>query len=120
MILLYDIVKHKTNVRGYWKDGKKLYKDNIQILKIEKNNQLQFNYAVKVLFNEKAQECIFYKMGNFAFIQDNQGNTEVLKKVMRFYYYELKPSIIKNLLKKYNGLTVFKRDKIYMIETWSA
>lgn len=119
MIILYDIVKHKTNVRGYWKEGKTLFKDNIQILAIQKAEQLRFNYAVKVLFEDKKQEAIFYKIGDIAFIQDKLGNVEILKTCQRFYFEKLKPSIFKRLLKENNGFTVYNRKTYFMIETWT-
>ena len=119
MIILYDIVKHKTDIRGYWKEGNKLFCDNIQILAIQKSEELRFNYAVKVLFEEKKQEAIFYTIGDIAFIQDKLGNVEVLKNVKRFYFYHIRPSIFKALLKEYNGFTVYKRKNLFVIEVWT-
>jgi hypothetical protein len=119
MIILYDIVKHKTDIRGYWKEGNKLFCDNIQILAIQKSEELRFNYAVKVLFEDKKQQEIFYKIGNIAFIQDKLGNVEVLKTCQRFYFKNLKPSTFKKLLKENGGFTVYKRKNLFMIETWT-
>jgi len=120
MINLYDVVKHKTDIIGFWKEGKVIYKDYIQILEIEKENQLRFNYAIQTLFKEKNQLAIFYKIGNFAFIQDRLGNVEILKNVKRLYYTKLKPTIFKKLLKEYNGFTLHKRENIFMFEIWQA
>jgi hypothetical protein len=88
-------------------------------LAIQKSEELRFNYAVKVLFEDKKQQAIFYKIGDIAFIQDKLGNVEVLKNVKRFYFYHIRPSIFKALLKEYNGFTVYKRETYFLVETWT-
>jgi hypothetical protein len=120
MIILYDIVNHKTDIRGFWQEGKTLFKDNIQILAIQKSECLRFNFAVQVLFEDKKQNAIFYKIADNAFIQDKLGNVEILKTCERFYFEKLKPSTFKKLLKENGGFTVYKRKTYFMIELWKT
>jgi hypothetical protein len=118
MIILYDIVEHKTDIKGFWKEENILFKDNI-ILK-ESYADYKFLREKRKLFIEKNQIAVFYKEGDFAFIESKEGKIEKLTNVKRFYFEKLRPSQFKALLKKYNGFTVYKRKNYFMIEIWES
>lgn len=117
-MILFDIVKEKTDIRGYWKQGKTLFKDNIVLLDFE--NPLIIESIKEKLFTFKNQLAIFFKEGDKAYIESNIGNVQELAKVTRLYFEKITPSLFKKLLKEYNGFTVYKRKSYYMLEIWEA
>lgn len=82
MYKLYDVVKYKTGITGYWLDNNKMYFDNINILNIANKHTL--NVYKRVLFGNKKQETIFYIKDNIAYIEDKQGNITILKHCIRY------------------------------------
>ena len=114
---LHDIVKHKTNIRGYWLDNGKVYKDNIEVKEIYSYNNL--NVSIKKLFVIKKQLAVFYKRFNKAYIEYNDNSIDELKTCIVINVKKLSAKHIQNLLFKHNGLTIFKNKYDYTIEIWS-
>jgi hypothetical protein len=112
---LFNTVKHKTNIRGYWlADNGKLYKDNISLLHLNNDNIEDVKFD---LFN-RGELSIFYKDNLCAIIEDVQGKrTHLYNKTILKYKY-IRPSLFKALLKDYKGFTVYKHKGYYLIEIW--
>jgi len=117
MYTLFNIVKHKTNIRGYWlSDTGKLYKDNISLLYLNNDNIEDVKFD---LFN-RWELSIFYKDNYCAIIEDAQGKRTYLynQKLLRFK--KISTGLFKALLKAYKGFTVYKYKGYYSIEIWQA
>lgn len=116
MIKYFDILQHKSNIRGYWKDKGKLYIDNIQIRQSKDlTRRIKF-----YLFNYKKQLAIFYLKEGKAFILDNKGNKTILKTNIKIKVKHIKTSFFKELLRKYNGFTVYKNKASFTFDIWQA
>ena len=114
---LFNIVKHKTDIRGYWlSDTGKLYKDNISLLYLDNDNIEDVKFD---LFN-RGELSIFYKDNLCAIIEDAQGERTHLynQKLLRFK--KISAGLFKRLLKDYKGFTVYKHKGYYLIEVWQA
>ena len=112
---LFNTVKHKTDIRGYWlSDNGKLYKDNITLIYPD-NESLE---DVKLDIFNQGELAIFYKIGDTAIIEDTQGKRIYLQHKTLLRYEHLRPSIFKALLKDYKGFTVYKYSGYYLIEIW--
>jgi len=111
---IFDIVKHKTDIKGFWKDDKgKLYKDNISLLYLNNNiEDVKFD-----LFN-RGVLSVFYKDNLCAIIEDAQGKRTYLynQKLLRFKH--ISAGLFKALLKDYKSFTVYKNKGYYLIEIW--
>ena len=117
MYILYKVVKHKTDIRGYWIDSQgKLYKDNITLK--EYHNKIVLDSDIKLFL--RSQKAIFYKEGQRAYIIDKAGFIEVLSHRIILKRTRLYISEIKRLLLEYKGLTIFKRSGSFDIEVWEA
>jgi hypothetical protein len=105
--------KFKTQVRGLWRNDKgELYYDYITQVKIEKSD-------LQGLKDRLRQERIFYTEGVKGFIWYNQNRIDTFK-WYEFIAYDktfrgLKDKI-KELLKRYGGLTIYIKDNQYLIE----
>jgi len=114
---LFNIVKHKTDIRGFWlSDNGKLYKDNISLLYLNNDNIEDVKFD---LFN-RGELSIFYKDNLCAIIEDRQGKRTYLYKKTILRYEYIRPSLFKALLKDYKGFTVYKDNGYYYIEIWQA
>ena len=118
MYKLYDIVKHKTSIKGFWLNKGKVYIDNINIIFC--NGNYSFNGYKHILFEQKQQEAIFYIKNNQAYIENKQGNLTILKHRICYREPSLKCSYIKELLKQHGGLTIYRKANHYIIEIWRA
>lgn len=118
---LFNIVKYKTNIRGYWIDKGKLYIDNVKCIEYFAINTLSFLAHKRQLFLS-GQKCVFYKdIYNQGVLEYPNGTWEVLKKRKQIIY-TCKPCQldIELLLKKYEGLTIYKIDTgQYLIEIYT-
>ncbi len=117
MIKIHDIVKHRSDVRGYWLDNGKVYHDNIEVKEINSYNNL--NVSIKKLFVIKNQIAVFYKKFNKAYIEYQNGHIIELKTCIIINVKKLSKEHIKTLLFKHGGLTIFKNKYDYTIEIWN-
>jgi hypothetical protein len=121
MIELYNIVNHKTNVKGYWKDNNKIYKDYIEV---KKYNSIG-NHFLKLkneLFKDKKQIAIFYidynlSINGIAKIENNSRITYIKNNAIEVKV-KLSCKYIQSLINKYGGLTIFKNKDNYIISVW--
>jgi hypothetical protein len=118
---LFNIVKHKTNIRGYWlADNGKLYKDNISLLYLDNDNLED----VKLDLFNRGELSIFYKDNHCAIIEDAQGKRIRLysKQLLQVKKTAKLKSIFNKLLKAYKGFTLYKNEDktYYTIEIWQA
>lgn len=128
MYILYEVNNSKkSHIKGYWinKDNK-LYIDNIHI-------RYSYKYPKKkidTLLYKKEEECIFIKEQKRkfisdipiikAFIVDKNNKIELNTCIIKQYsIYEDIDNIIIDLLKQYDGITVFYIDNKVIIEIWS-
>jgi hypothetical protein len=113
--ILFNTVKHKTGIRGFWlSDNGKLYKDNISLLYLNNDNIED----VKLDLFNRGELSVFYKIGDNAIIEDSQGTRQYLNTKTLLKHKYIKPSLFKALLKKYKGFTVYKNKGYYLIEIW--
>jgi len=114
-IEVYTPCSFETNIKGYWLDNDgKLYIDNILIQKV---NELQYQTIKKNLYN-KGEKAIFYIQNEKAYIENLKG-IETLTKKQTFKTCMLTDTVIKMLCKEYNGITVFKNNDDFIVETWT-
>lgn len=116
-IYLYNVVKQKTNVLGYWKEGNKIYIDYIEIKKHNKNT---IKKAKKDLFLQ-GEKAVFYKIGNKAYIENQQGKIDILNNRIECKRKKSYKNIetIKTILKQYSGCTVYNKKDSVLIEVYT-
>lgn len=115
---LYNTVKHQTNILGYWKQGKKVYIDNINVVKY--SNKKAFRIAKKILFNE-GEQAVFYRYGNKGIIESKDGKKTLLNKRIESKHKKSFDNVrlIKEFLNKYGGLTVYNKKGYILIEVYT-
>jgi len=112
---LYNPVKYKTGVRGYWlADNGKLYKDNISLLYLNNDNIEDVKLD---LFNQ-GELSVFYKDNLCAVIENAQGIRTYLYNQKLLKFKHISAGLFKALLKDYKGFTVYKNKGYYLIEIW--
>lgn len=121
--LYYVDNNKKSYIKGLWKDKNKLYHDNIYIKSYRHIQDLKKDIDKLFLLGEKT---IFYntRIGVYpdftftGYIVDNKGNKKILYN--RYFIKRKKISIteIKNLLKNYGGLTIYKHKNYSYIEVY--
>jgi len=112
---LFNIVKHKTDIRGYWlTDNGKLYKDNISRLYLNNDNIED----VKLDLFNRGELSVFYKDNLCAMIEDAQGKRTYLYNQKLLRIKKISAGLFKALLKDYKGFTVYKNKGYYLIEVW--
>lgn len=112
--ILYQVIKEKTNIRGYWKDANgKLYRDNIKLVSYNRD-------AVKALF-ENGELAVLYTNNTNAIIEDADGSVSKLKNNKTFHVEKISVKLFKKILETANGFTVYKNKTFndYTIEIWS-
>ena len=123
MYILYKVVKHKTDIRGYWLDNEgKIYKDSITLIRYKTRSGLYRGITRLFKTGEKA---VFYKevvlpydKGNRAYIIDRTGKIDVLSHRIELSRAILLSQEVKDLLARYKGLTIFKKSSGFTIELW--
>lgn len=116
MNTLFKVVKHKTDIKGFWKDDKgKIYIDNIKTIPIKSEGQ--FQYESDILF-KLGELAIFYILGDNAFVKDKEGNTQRLKERIILKPEKLSKEYVKGLINEYSGLTIYRKDTGFRIEIW--
>lgn len=115
---IYEVTKEKTRIKGFWKDDKgKVYIDNIKLYFPQ--DSLDFEGKLSYLF-AKGEVCVFVRGRNKAFIQYPLTDHIIeLTNLTTLERERLSFQEIKDLLNKYNGLTIFKSYKGYLIELWT-
>lgn len=119
---LFNIVKHNTDIKGYWKQGNKIYIDNIELVTFSAIDDFAFSNAKNILF-KSGEKCIAYKNKyNELVIQYPKGNKDILRK--RIAWIETrKPTkkYINALLTFHSGLTIYKlKDNTFLIEIYKG
>ena len=110
--IIYQVVNYKTNIRGYWRDDNgKLYKDNIK--------QVKYIEAVKNrLFDSGELAVLYINNKGQAVIESNDGSETILKNKVSIEFKVFSIKILKDFLKKYGGVTVYKLHTGYIVEAW--
>lgn len=113
--------RYKTNVRGFWKnDSGKIFYDYMTMKYFGYIEKRQLE-KIKEEYN---QEAIFLKDSSTdtAWIYHNRDKSDMLRHRRIFQkvgFFGLK-KLIKELLNKYSGLTVYETTKgIFQIEVWT-
>ena len=121
MIKLYTIAKEKTNILGLWQDKRgKIYFDNILIKNYNNTPKgMTLFYKNKEKLFNKGEKAVFAVQKNIAIIFYYEGCQEILKHKIELKKDKLYHNELKNLLKVYGGLTIFKRENDFLIEIWT-
>lgn len=112
MKTLYKITKEKTNIKGFWQDKNKIYIDNIK--------QVNYSEEEKKKLFASGELCIFCCDDSMAYIEHKTGDIDMLRVKKLFHVKHITKNFILELLKVYNGFTVYKNKtfKDYTIEVW--
>lgn len=114
----FKVVKHKTDVKGFWIDKGKIYIDNIDIVTIS-GSHIDYLDALINFSLCNSQLAVFYKnIYNEGIIQYKDGKKQVLKNRTAWVEKHLKPSYVKTLLAQYGGLTIYRLKEGYLIEIY--
>ena len=115
----YKMEPTPTKAKGFWLDNTgKVFIDNVIITSYSQRVKLE--KGIRSLF-VKGEKAVFYKADNLGYCIDNTGKKEVFKNRLLIRRLKLKISEIKNLLKKFNGLTIYNCKKtrgLYFIEVF--
>lgn len=103
--LVYDIEKDKTKVRGYWQDKGHLYKDNIKQVKAD-NWKRALSLATSIC-RDKRQACVTVKGMKHSYLINDTG--KIIRTFIAKKYIPIKSKHqIKDLIKQYGGLTIYR------------
>ena len=107
--------KIKTNVRGFWysKDTKRTYYDYLNVI----TTPVLTADILENLKRRHNQECIAYIAYGIMDIYYNRDKIEVLRKRIYSEVKNLKQEI-KEALKQYGGVTIYKSGKKYFKEIY--
>lgn len=116
-MIIYDCVKYKTLIRGYWQDKNKIFRDYITIC------NTNFNIEDKFLLARNPNElAIFYIKDNQAFIISQSGEKTILNHNIIFTIpkkqKELTRLYIKECIKQYGGVTLFDKGQNFILSVW--
>jgi len=118
---LFKVVKHKTNIEGYWKDSEgKTHIDNIEAKNYGAIDSYYFRLEVQRLL-KSGEVCIFYKDFYNNGVIEYEGNKSETLRTRLEMIQNIKPSEskIQGLVNKYGGLTLYKlADNCYVIEIY--
>lgn len=116
-MLLYTVQKNKTNVKGYWKDkAGKVYVDNILVKDI-KDIDL-FDKNVRQLFGQ-GEKAVFYRDNDQGIVLYPNGKRDILKNRITRAKKTITKQLINELLNDNGGITIFKNERHYLIETFT-
>jgi hypothetical protein len=108
--------KVKSNVKGIWTEGERIYVDNIHLQGY--NSKSKLDKSILDLF-KAGEKAVFYKLRQKkAIIRDNQGHIDILPKVKIFKLQKLSIKHIKELLSRYSGMTIYRKASGFLIELW--
>ncbi len=113
MNTIYKTVKEKTNVRGFWKDDKKIYIDNIKLVDYSENEKQKLFLSGEL--------AVFYADNSTAYIESKDGNIQTLRTKLVFHDKRISKALVKALLAKHGGFTVYRNKTFndYTFEIWS-
>lgn len=115
---LYEVRNKKSQVRGYWIDKGKLYKDNIKLVKYTLKG---LDRAVKALF-KAGQQAVFYRGALFGYCINKTGTLTVYHNKILLQRTRLSIKEVKELLSQYGGLTIYNRKRtrgVFFIEVYT-
>jgi hypothetical protein len=116
MIKLYKVDNtKKSDIRGYWHNKNKLYKDNIKIIPCKDKREL--SQGIKSLF-DSGEIAVFYSIKNKGYIQNRQGKISRLNYRLRLHRQKLSVKEFKKLVLTFGGLTCYKLYNRYIIEVY--
>lgn len=114
-IVYYQVVKENSDVKGYWLNDNKLYRDNVRILHI---TPLEL-YKLKKSDFDKSELAVFYIQNNTAYIEYKNNNPlTILKNRTIKKFSRLKDHTIKKYCQKFGGCTIHKKENHYILEYW--
>lgn len=118
-LIVYDIVEHETNTKGFWLNNGKVYVDNIKEAHFPFKECNGFKNLVNELFITKKQEAIFYIQGNKAYIEHKNGKIDVLSQRIQWIdKFEPSKDYIRTILELHKGLTIDKDGDYYILTIW--
>jgi hypothetical protein len=117
---VFEVVKVKSNIRGYWKDENgKLYKDYIKLF--SPVQPLDLENKIQDLFF-KGEKAVFIRGRVRSFIIYPDNKQDVLNK--NIFEIKLKSdfklSDFRKLLKQYNGFTLISKGEFILIDVWTV
>ena len=116
MFKLYAVNNHKkSNVKGLWRDKGKVYKDNIHITKYKTKHALNTAISCLFLMNELSA---FYTSKGKGYIISTKGKIDVLRHKKVYKRTKLHANEVKGIIRKYGGLTIYKKTSGYNIEVY--
>ncbi len=117
MYKLFNIDNNKkSKIVGLWK-GEKIYKDYIHLQNLTNKKDVLKN--IKILF-DKGEEAVFYEYNKNAYCVYNDGKIDTFTNKTIFTIEKNLLHSVKELLKEYQGLTIYKVKNHYRIEIWSV
>lgn len=122
MYILYIVDNSKKrDIIGLWQDKGKIYRDYIRIKAYRTKKDLQGDIDNLFLQGEKA---VFYtekdiiNNESIAYIINRQGGIITLYNRQLLKRYKLSIKEIKDLLRQYGGLTIYRYNVCYIIEVY--
>lgn len=112
---LYKVIKEDSNIKGYWLDKGKLYKDNIKIIPCKDNHSLY--KGIRELL-DKGELAVFYSIGDKGYCVDNKNRETCYNYRIRLHRKKLSCKEFKKLVKTFGGVTVYKLYDRYIIEVY--
>ena len=105
----------KSDVRGFWLDKKHIYADKIHISEYKTGHSLQ--RGINSLFNLN-EKSVFYTSRGKAYLQNSNGKIDILEHRRIYRRNKLSHTEVKNIINKYNGATIYKKENGYIIEVY--
>ena len=116
--IIYEVSKKKTNILGLWQDkDKKIYRDYISFY--YPKSFPDFTSKIDLMFLQ-GEKCIFTVSKDKAFVISQENYPVTLTKNIQFKREKLSFNEIKDLLNKFNGLTIIKENNSFLIDIWQA
>ena len=115
---LFTVCNKKTNIKGFWLDNNKIYRDNLIIKDYTLINLDQFRSAKRTMFNDGELAVFYINHKGHGIIESSNGEKTILYHNKTYKLARLKASFIKVLLKEYGGLTVYKEGNSFRIEVY--
>lgn len=116
---VFEPIKEKTDIVGFWKDeAGKVHRDNIQLYVRGLIFKEQIENKIESLFC-RGEKAVFYKNPyNEGIIEYPDGKRDILKNRIAWTQKHLNAAFIKLLLNQHGGLTVYRIKDGYLIEIY--
>ena len=111
---LYKVKNTKSQVRGYWRNNGKLYKDNIFPITYKSRDKL--TEGIQGLFY-KGEKAVFYSEKKRGYCINSDNTITIYNKRLRLHRHKLSANEVKVLVKRFGGLTVYNYGR-YIIEVY--